>query len=130
MSLFADDVRYSNSHEWVRLEENNKIAVIGISDHAQEQLGEIVSIELPEVGTLVEAGEEIGVVESVKASSDLFAPVAGKVVAINEDLEEAAGMINSDAFHDGWMVKIEVPDDKDYKSLMDVEDYKDFVEEE
>lgn len=114
MSTIPADLRYAKSHEWVKLEAEGT-AVIGISDYAQDSLGDITYVQTPKVGDTLAVGDVFGVVESVKAASDLYAPVAGEVVAINADLDGAPETVNRDPYGDGWMVKIrlsgEVPSD-------------------
>ena len=117
---------YTDQHEWVRVD--GDIAVTGISDHAQELLGEITYVELPEVGFEVNKGSEIAVVESSKAASDVYAPVSGKVVEVNETLESAPELINDDCYEDGWICKIKMADASDVESLMDSSEYEAFLE--
>lgn len=100
------DLLYTNTHEWVRVED--EIAVIGITDFAQEQLGDITYVELPAVGDVLEAGQEMGSVESVKAASELYCPVSGEVIEVNEELEGAPEKVNSDPFGEGWMLRIKL----------------------
>ncbi len=114
---FPDDVRYAESHEWARLE-GDKLKV-GISDYAQDQLGDIVFVELPEVGDTFGKGEEFGTVESVKAVSELYMPVAGEVVAINDTLEDAPEKVNNSPYSDGWMLEIKADDASKIGDLMD-----------
>ena len=120
------DTRYTKEHEWVRLD--GEIATIGISDHAQAQLGDIVFVELPEVGRSVSRGEAMAVVESVKAASDIYAPVAGEVVEANEKLNDDPALINSGAESDGWFCGIRIADAGEVNQLMDAQAYKAFVE--
>ncbi|MGY9056682.1 MAG: glycine cleavage system protein GcvH [Alphaproteobacteria bacterium] len=117
--------RYSEEHEWVRL--NGTIAVCGISDYAQEQLGDVVFVELPEVGQVVSKDDEIAVVESVKAASDIYAPVGGEVVAVNDAVVDAPDMVNEDAMGEGWLFKIRVVDDSEFVGLMDESTYEEFT---
>lgn len=114
---FPDDVRYAESHEWARLE-GDKLKV-GISDYAQDQLGDIVFVELPEVGDTFGKGEEFGTVESVKAVSELYMPVAGEVIAINDTLEDAPEKVNNSPYSDGWMLEIKADDASKIGALMD-----------
>jgi glycine cleavage system H protein len=123
-----DDVKYTSSHEWVRVD--GEVGTIGITDHAQKQLGEIVYLELPEVGHVYNANEEFGTVESVKAVSELFTPVAGEVVEVNKGAVGEPGIINDDPFGDGWLVKLKLSSDEDVASLMSAEDYEKYVKEE
>ncbi len=120
------DMKYSTDHEWVRVE--GDIAVIGITEHAQEQLGDVVFIDLPDVGTAVELGGDAAVVESVKAASDVFAPLTGEVVEVNEALQDNPAMVNADAEGDGWFMKIKMSDTSELDDLMDAAAYKTFVE--
>ena len=121
-------LKYSKEHEWVSTED--EVATIGITDHAQEQLGEIVFIELPAVGDKVSKDDPFGVIESVKAVSDIYAPVSGTVVAINEDLPESPEMVNEDPYGDGWLIKIKVSDGSDFEDLMDSAEYEEMIAEE
>jgi glycine cleavage system H protein len=114
---FPDDVRYDESHEWVR-SEGDKVK-IGITDYAQDQLGDIVFVELPEVGDTFDKGEEFGTVESVKAVSELYLPVAGQVVAINSSLEESPEKVNNAPYGDGWMIEIKAENPPELDDLMD-----------
>lgn len=114
---FPDDVRYAKSHEWAQTE-GNKVKV-GISDYAQDQLGDIVFVELPEVGDTFGQGEEFGTVESVKAVSELYMPVAGEVVAINDSLEEAPEKVNNTPYGDGWMLEVKADNPAEMDDLMD-----------
>ncbi len=121
-------LKYSKEHEWVSTED--EVATVGITDHAQEQLGEIVFIELPAVGDKVSKDDPFGVIESVKAVSDIYAPVSGTVVAINEELPESPEMVNEDPYGDGWLIKIKVSDDSDFDDLMDSAEYEEMIAEE
>ncbi len=123
---YAADRKYSSSHEWVKMESD--LAVIGISDYAQDQLGDVVFVELPSVGSTVTAGKAFGVVESVKAASDLFAPVSGKVEATNEKLVESPETVNKDAFESGWLIKVRPSDPSDLDKLMDSATYQKKIE--
>ncbi|MDP2379552.1 MAG: glycine cleavage system protein GcvH, partial [Pseudohongiella sp.] len=105
MSDFPDDLKYAATHEWLRLEEDGTVTM-GISDHAQELLGDIVFIELPEEGKVVDAKQEISVVESVKAASDIYAPISGEIIAVNEDLVDAPETVNTAPYTDGWICRI------------------------
>lgn len=119
------DLRYSEEDEWARLQ--GKRVTAGITDYAQQQLGDIVFVELPEVGKVLESGEPFGVIESVKAVSDLYAPVAGEVVEINEVLAEQPEAVNEDCYGDGWMIAIDIEDEAALSSLMDASAYIKFV---
>ena len=120
MSTVKDDLRYAESHEWVKLE--GDIATVGISDYAQHALGDIVYVDMPEVGDEVEAGEVFGAVESVKAASDLLSPVSGTVEAVNEILEDAPESINADAY-ENWIMKVKVSDPAELEALLDAAAY-------
>ncbi len=124
---FPEDLRYTREHEWARRKGNNY--VVGITDFAQEQLGDVVYVELPDVGDPVKKGESFGVVESTKAVSELFAPVTGKVVEVNDPLSDAPETVNDDPYEEGWMIVIEPSDPKELESLMDAKAYRAFVEE-
>ncbi|MBI3127456.1 MAG: glycine cleavage system protein GcvH [Candidatus Tectomicrobia bacterium] len=128
MEKFPKNLKYSREHEWVKVDGN--IAQVGITDYAQSELGDVVYVELPEVGADVEANNTFGVVESVKAVSDLFAPVTGSITEINPQLEEEPELVNSDPYEDGWMIKIEMSDTSELNDLLDADEYKTFVEEE
>jgi glycine cleavage system H protein len=118
-------LRYSKEHEWVAAEET--VATIGITDHAQEQLGEIVYIELPAIGEKVSKDDPFGVVESVKAVSDIYAPVSGTVLEVNEDLAESPEVVNEDPYGDGWLIKVRVSDPADLEDLMENEEYEQMI---
>ncbi len=120
------DLRYTETHEWVRIE--NGHAYIGITDYAQDQLGEIVFIELPEESDDLEKGEEFAAIESVKAASDVMAPVTGVVVAVNEALEESPELLNEDPY-ENWIVKIELEDESELEGLMSAEEYENMSKE-
>ena len=123
-----DDRRYAESHEWVRVD--GEIGTVGITDHAQKQLGEIVYLELPEVGHMYDAGDEFGTVESVKAVSELFTPISGEVVEVNKAAVTEPGIINDDPFGDGWLIKIKLSTDVEIGKLMSAEAYGEYVREE
>jgi glycine cleavage system H protein len=118
-------LKYSKEHEWVATEES--VATVGITDHAQEQLGEIVYIELPAVGEKISKDDPFGVVESVKAVSDIYAPVSGTVIEVNEDLPESPEVVNEDPYGDGWLIKVRVSDASDLEDLMDADEYAEMV---
>jgi glycine cleavage system H protein len=122
-----EDLRYTREHEWARMK-GDKV-VVGITDFAQDQLGDVVYVELPDVGDPVKKGEAFGVVESTKAVSELFAPISGKVVEVNDPLSDAPETINEDAYEEGWMIVIQPSDPKELESLMDAKAYRAFVEE-
>ncbi len=121
-------LRYSREHEWVKVE--GAVALIGITDFAQAELGDVVYVELPEVGAELEANAAFGVVESVKAVSDLYAPVTGVVAEVNAALEDEPELVNSDPYEDGWMIRVEMKDESELNDLLDAESYRSFVEEE
>lgn len=125
---FPDDLKYSKEHEWVLVE--GGVATIGITDYAQEQLGDIVFVELPAIGDKVSKEDAFGVVESVKSVNDVYAPISGKVLEVNDDLPENPEMVNDDPYGDGWMIKIELTDAEELDDLMSAEEYKDYVAEE
>jgi glycine cleavage system H protein len=120
------DIRFTDQHEWVRLD--GEIATIGISDYAQEQLGDVVFVELPEVGKELAVGDEAAVVESVKAASEVYTPVSGEVIDVNSDLEATPAGVNEDALGDGWFIKLRISDPSELDKLMDEAAYAEFVE--
>ena len=120
-----DDLQYTKSHEWVRAEDGT--VTIGITDHAQEELGDVVFVELPDVGVTIGTGDSFGTVESVKAVSDLYTPVGGEVVEVNSSLEDAPEKINDDPYGEGWIVKLSTSEEAD---LLSPEEYEKVVEEE
>lgn len=123
MSNVPSELKYVASHEWLRMEDDGTLT-IGITDHAQEALGDIVYVELPEVGDTVAVDDEVAVVESVKAASDVYAPITGEVVAINEALEDDPEIINTDPYGEGWMYRIKPDNLDDYESLLSAEEYQ------
>jgi len=123
MSQTPSELKYASSHEWARLEEDGTIT-IGISDHAQDALGDVVFVELPDVGSALAAGDEAGVVESVKAASDIYAPVGGEVIAINEKLEDEPETVNADPYNDGWFYKLQPSDTSELEAMLSAEDYQ------
>jgi len=125
---FPEELKYTDEHEWVLAED--EVATIGITDFAQDALGDVVFVELPEVGTRVEAGKPFGVVESVKAVSDVYAPVSGEVVEVNEELPDAPEMVNTSPYEDAWMIKIKLSDLSELDNLMDAGEYQEFSESE
>jgi len=128
MSHIPSHLQYTESHEWVSIEDNGN-ARIGISDHAQEALGDLVFVELPAVGDEISQGDPCAVVESVKAASDIYAPLSGTVVAINEDLESDPALINADPYGDGWLFEIELIDSEELDGLKDAEAYLESLDE-
>ena len=128
MSDVPSELKYLSSHEWVLAEDN--VATVGISDHAQELLGDLVYVELPEVGSTISAGDSVGVVESVKAASDTYAPVSGEIIEVNEELEGAPDRINNDPYGDGWMYRVALEDPHELQDLMDADAYAESIEDE
>lgn len=126
MSELPGDLRYTSEHEWLRQEEDGTVT-IGITDYAQSSLGDLVYVELPEVGQEVDSGNDMAVVESVKAASDVYAPVSGSVVAVNESLADDPETINSDPYGDGWLVRIEPGEDG--VETMSPDEYQQFIDE-
>ena len=129
MSKLPEALRYVETHEWVRQEDDGTVT-IGITDHAQQQLGDLVFVELPEVGRSVAEKEELAVVESVKAASDVYSPLAGDVVAANEALSESPELVNQDAYGDGWIVKLRPSDPAALEGLLDAAAYQELAEAE
>lgn len=128
MSNVPSDLKYTKDHEWVRVKGNS--AVVGITDHAQKQLGDVVYVELPKVGATFAAEDPFGSLESVKAVSEAFSPLAGKVVKVNEELAESPELINEEPYGDGWLIELEISDSKQLAGLMDAAAYSDYVKEE
>jgi glycine cleavage system H protein len=120
-----DDLKYTETHEWIKQKDNT--VVIGITDHAQSELTDIVFAELPEVGKQLKKGEELCVVESVKSVSEIYAPVSGKVIKINEKLNDAPELINQSPYNDGWLVEIEIEKPEEIKNFLDAESYKKLI---
>lgn len=120
--------KFAKTHEWVKVDGN--LAIVGISNHAQEKLGDVVYVDLPQVGKVVKKAEAFMSVESVKAASDIYAPVSGKIVEVNEKLSNQPELINKDAEGEGWLVKIEMSDPSELSDLLDEESYRKFCEEE
>ena len=129
MSQTPSELRYASSHEWARLEEDGTVT-IGITDHAQEALGDVVFVELPDVGTVLAAADDAGVVESVKAASDIYAPISGEVIALNERLEDEPEAVNSDAYNDGWFFKLQPADTSELEAMLSAEEYQQLCEDE
>jgi len=123
-----DDLLYTEEHEWIQLEEDS--ATIGITDYAQKELGDVVYVELPEPGISLEAGQTFGSVESVKAVSEIYAPLSGTVVEVNETLEDSPETVNEDPYGDGWMIRLEVTESAEVGELLSAADYRDYLEEE
>jgi len=129
MSEIRNELKYLPSHEWARVEADGTVT-LGISDHAQESLGDVVFVELPEVGERVTMGEEAGVVESVKAASDIYSPLSGEVIAVNEALEDAPETVNESPYDDGWFFTVQPDDLSELDSAMDADAYQNTVEQE
>lgn len=127
--MIPSELKYVSSHEWVR-SEGGDIVTIGITDFAQELLGDVVFVELPEVGADISTGDESGVVESVKAASDVYAPLTGSVTEVNESLEDSPELINSDPYGDGWLYKLKLADVSEMNSLLDADTYAGLCESE
>jgi glycine cleavage system H protein len=129
VSDFPTELKYANSHEWARVESDGTV-IVGITNHAQDALGDIVFIELPESGADVEAGAEIAVVESVKAASDIYSPVSGEIIAVNSALEDEPELVNGSPYEDGWLFSVKISSSEDLSGLLDAEGYQALVEEE
>ena len=127
MSNIPTDLRYAATHEWVR-PEGDGVFTVGISEHAQGLLGDMVFVDLPDVGDAVSTGDDVCVAESVKAASDVYAPISGEIVAINEDLEDSPELVNSDPYGDGWICSIEMSDPSQYDDLLDAAAYRALTE--
>ena len=124
--MYPDDFNYSKDHEWAQIK--NDTATIGITEFAQKQLGDVVYVELPAVGTQLEFHQSIGVVESVKAVSDIYSPLSGEVVAVNEELNDSPELINQDPHNNGWIIKIKVKEETETEKLMSATEYEKFLE--
>eukprot|EP00246_Nothoceros_aenigmaticus_P013349 TRINITY_DN4554_c0_g2_i1.p1 TRINITY_DN4554_c0_g2~~TRINITY_DN4554_c0_g2_i1.p1 ORF type:complete len:157 (-),score=20.22 TRINITY_DN4554_c0_g2_i1:51-521(-) len=125
-SAILDDLKYAQSHEWVKI--NGDTVVVGITDHAQHELGDVVFVDLPEVGASVTQGKPFGVVESVKAASDVYSPVSGEVVEVNSTLGDSPALVNHSPFEDGWIMKVKLSDNSGVESLLDAAKYKELTE--
>lgn len=125
---FPEELKYTEEHEWVLVEDG--VATVGITDFAQDSLGDVVFVELPEVGAVLEAGKSFGVVESVKAVSDVYAPISGEVLEINEELQDTPELVNTSPYEDGWMIKIKLADAAEPDELMSADEYQEFVADE
>ena len=123
MSNIPGELSYASTHEWIRLEEDN-IATIGITDHAQSQLGDLVFVELPEVSSQVNAGDDIVVVESVKTASDVYSPLSGEIIAVNQNLGDSPDHVNNSPYDDGWLYRIRLSDQSELDSLLSAQDYQ------
>ncbi len=126
MSDIPSELKFSKEHEWVKLDSEG-LATIGITDHAQELLGDMVYIELPEVSNHVAIGDETGVVESVKAASDIYAPLSGEILEVNEALADEPELVNSDPYNEGWLYKMSVADEADLDGLLTADEYADII---
>ena len=122
---FDDSVKYQKSHEWAR--NDGDLVVVGISDYAQDSLGDVVFVELPEAGATIKKGESFGVVESVKSASDLFMPVGGEIAEVNDSLSDTPETVNESPFGDGWMIKIKPTDVSEYDALLSAADYEEYT---
>lgn len=127
MAEYNPDVKYAESHEWAKMLDGN-IVEVGISDYAQESLGDVVFVELPEIGTQVSAKDECCAVESVKAASDIYAPVSGEIIAVNEELDDAPELLNESPYEQGWIFRIKVAADESMSELLDAEAYQESVD--
>ncbi|MFU8784532.1 glycine cleavage system protein GcvH [Aliidiomarina sp.] len=128
MSNVPNELKYAPSHEWIRAE-GDGVYTVGITEHAQELLGDMVFVELPDVGDNVAAGDDVAVAESVKAASDIYAPIAGEVLAVNEELEDSPELVNSDPYGDGWLFKLKADDESELESLLNAEGYAASIDE-
>jgi|TARA_B100000767_G_C19582987_1_gene458114 glycine cleavage system H protein len=128
MSNIPSELKYVTSHEWVR-EEGDNIVTVGITEHAQELLGDMVFVELPEIDDAISTGDDVAVAESVKAASDIYAPVSGTVIEVNEELEDSPELVNSDAFGEGWLFKVKLDDAGELDNLLDAEGYANSIDE-
>ena len=124
--MYPSDYLYSKEHEWVRVEDD--VCTLGITEYAQAELGEVVFVELPEVGQVFDSGDEIGTIESVKAVAEVYTPLAGEILEINEAVVDDPEILNEDPHHEGWLVKIRFSSADDIKSLMNAEQYEEFVQ--
>ncbi len=125
MSEVLENLKYSDDHEWAKIEGDT--ITVGITDHAQSELGDIVFVELPEVGDSIDKGDSFGTIEAVKTVAELYAPISGEIVAINESLEDEAEIINSNPYSEGWIVKIKVSDPSEFEALLTAEQYKEHI---
>ena len=128
MSYVPSELKFTNTHEWVR-PEGDGVFTVGITDHAQSMLGDMVFVDVPDLDTDTEAGEDCAVAESVKAATDVYAPLTGVVIAVNEDLDNSPELVNSDPYGDGWLFQIKAEDEGEFEDLLDAESYQDLVDE-
>lgn len=127
MSKIPEELKYTKDHEWVKVV--GDVAIVGITDYAQSELGDIVYVELPEVGRKVEKGETVATIEAVKTAADVYAPVSGEVVEVNSALEEHAELINKDPYGEGWIVKIKISNPEELEQLLSAQEYKELIGE-
>ena len=127
MSNVPSELKFLSSHEWVSVD--GDVATVGVSDHAQELLGDLVYVELPDVESAISAGDSVGVIESVKAASDTYAPISGEIIEVNEELEDSPERINDDPYGDGWMYKVKMEDAGELDGLLDAASYTDSIAE-
>ena len=123
----ADSLKFTEDHLWIRVE--GRRAQVGLSEYAQDELGEVIAVELPDVGDILEKGESFGDIESVKTVSDLIAPVSGTISAVNAELEDHPSLVNEDPYHEGWLVELELSDRNEIEDLMDADEYEEFAGE-
>ncbi len=128
MSNIPQELKYTNTHEWIRAE-GDGIFTVGITEHAQGLLGDMVFLDLPDVGDAIATGDDCAVAESVKAASDIYAPLSGEIVEVNEDLEDSPELVNADAFGDGWLFKVKAEDPDEVNGLLDAEGYANLIDE-
>jgi glycine cleavage system H protein len=124
--MYSDDYYYTKDHEWIKVE--GKKATVGITDFAQKQLGDVVYVELPEVGKKLEFHQSIGVIESVKAVSDIYSPVSGEVIELNEKLDDSPELVNQDPHGKGWIIRVKIKDEAELQKLMSADEYEKFIE--
>ena len=124
--MYPDDFYYTKDHEWIQVKEDK--ATVGITDFAQKQLGDVVYVEMPEVGTQLEFHQSMGVIESVKAVSDIYSPVSGEVIEVNADLNDSPELVNQDPHGKGWFIRLKIGDEAEFEKLMSVDDYEKFLE--
>jgi len=124
--MVADDRQYSSEHEWILV--NGEVATVGVTEYAASELGDVVFVELPEVGTEVNMGETVGTIESVKAVADLYTPLSGEITAVNEDVADSPELVNNDPLDGGWLMKIRLADSSELEQLMSAEDYQALIE--
>ena len=129
MSDIPSELKYTKEHEWIRLDDEGN-AVVGITDHAQELLGDMVYVELPEVEDIIATGDETGVVESVKAASDIYAPISGEILEVNEELADSPEYVNSEPYDSGWLYKMTVGNEGDLNELLSADEYADLIADE